>query len=391
MRNLPDEGPIIVINAHKDRCDALALRAGLEEPLHIPLPDLSLQKINHYRNDLDKLLQLKGLRSRGEDVTSEQSLGRAAGPFRRTQTKAPTVIRSVLRSLWLELVKPILDNLGFSRSEASSTSPRPRIWWCPTGPLSFLPIHAAGIYGSSECETLPDYAISSYTPSITAITKHIRGSHPTDNKFRGLFLTSQPNVPGAFPIPGTTVEVRKVYEKAVMQGVRVLKLEGSELTIEGCLKHLAEFSNVHFACHGRQNRDESLRSRFLFHNGSLELSTIIKQDLQNANLAFLSACQTSTGDEKLSDEVVHLAAGMLAAGYRQVVGTMWSIGDSTAQEVADKFYDHQFGLGKSSSGCSFDGTQSARALHQALQDIRSTTGDSEESLLAWVPFVHFGY
>ena len=22
----------------------------------------------------------------------------------------------------------------------------PRIWWCPTGPLAFLPIHAAGIY-----------------------------------------------------------------------------------------------------------------------------------------------------------------------------------------------------------------------------------------------------
>ena len=46
-----------------------------------------------------------------------------------------------------------------------------------------------------------------------------------------------------------------------------------------------------------------------------------------ADLALLSACQTSAGDEKLSEEVIHLAAGMLAAGYRGAVATMWSIRD----------------------------------------------------------------
>jgi CHAT domain-containing protein len=50
-------------------------------------------------------------------------------------------------------------------------------------------------------------------------------------------------------------------------------------------------------------------------DGHLEVLEIMKQKIPNADLAFLSACQTSTGDEKLPDEAVHLAAGMLAAGY----------------------------------------------------------------------------
>ena len=39
------------------------------------------------------------------------------------------------------------------------------------------------------------------------------------------------------------------------------------------------------------------------------------KSLEPAELAFLSACQTATGYEKLPEEAVHLVAGMLAAGF----------------------------------------------------------------------------
>ena len=55
------------------------------------------------------------------------------------------------------------------------------------------------------------------------------------------------------------------------------------------------------------------------------------------DLAFLSACQKSTGDGRLSEEAVHLAAGMLAAGYRGVIATMWLIRDRYASEFAKVF------------------------------------------------------
>jgi CHAT domain-containing protein len=51
----------------------------------------------------------------------------------------------------------------------------------------------------------------------------------------------------------------------------------------------------------------------------LKLSTIITKQFLHADFAFLSACQTATGDEKLSEEAVYLAAGLLLAGYRNDV------------------------------------------------------------------------
>lgn len=236
-----------------------------------------------------------------------------------------------------------------------------------------------------------DYVVSSYTPTISALTDRVKDCCPIDDKVSGLFLTSQPNAPGEIQIEGTTTEVRSIHGKAVEKGIRVLKVEGSELTIDACLNYLEEFSSAHLACHGYQNPEESLQSKFRFHNGTLDLATILRKDLKNADLAFLSACETSTGDAKLSDEAVHLAAGMLAAGYRRVVATMWCIGDDTARGVSTTFYDRLFDHGEPGSGSGFDGTLSAYALHHAVQKLRDDLGDTDEAILAWAPFVHWGY
>lgn len=187
------------------------------------------------------------------------------------------------------------------------------------------------------------------------------------------------------------MEVQSIYEKADGHGIRVMKVEGSELTVDACLSHLENFSSVHLACHGYQNPEESLQSRFYFHNGTLDLASILRKDLKNADLAFLSACQTSTGDNNLPDEAVHLAAGMLAAGYRRVVGTMWSIGDKTAQKVSTSFYDWLFDHMEPGSGSGFDGSLSAYALHHSIQKLRYDLGDTDDAILAWAPFVHWGY
>ncbi|KAF6765581.1 CHAT domain-containing protein [Ephemerocybe angulata] len=354
MQNLPESGPVLVINIDKRRCDALALLAGLDEPLHIPLSKFSVTRANEYCTILNSQLRTHDLH-----------------------------VHRVLRGLWEDVVTPILDALGYSVMP-------PRIWWCPTGSLSFLPLHAAGIYQGSNCESIFDYVVSSYTPTVTAITDRVKRHQSFDVKTSGLFLTSQPTPSNASPIPGTTKEVQAIFHKAKESGVRALKLEGDEMLVRECLEHMHDFSSIHLACHGSQNAAEPLQSRFLFHQGSLELGTILQSNLKNSDLAFLSACQTSTGQEKLSDEAVHLVAGMLAAGYRRVVGTMWSIGDKPAQEVATTFYDYILAHRNDSSAAGFDGTLSAVALHYATQQLRLNLDDSERSLLTWIPFVHFG-
>ncbi|KAH6888869.1 TPR-like protein [Coprinopsis sp. MPI-PUGE-AT-0042] len=373
LRHLPASGPVVVINVDEQRCDAIALLAGLDKPLHIPLPDFSLEKANKYRGDLKTNLERRTIR-----------------PGKQNRMQSEVVVRKILRDLWNEVVSPILNTLGFSleqRVDPSSKNSLPRIWWCPTGPLSFLPIHAAGTHS----ERVLDYVVSSYTPTVIALTDRVKDHRQINKNTSGLFLISQPNVPGTSPIPGTTKEVQSVFKMAAEKGDRAAMVRGSTLTVDECLQYMEHYSCSHLACHASQNAAEPLKSQFLFHTGSLNLATIIQRDLKNADLAFLSACQTSAGDEKLSDEAVHLAAGMLAVGYRRVVATMWSIGDRNAPEVANDFYSYLFGHQEEGSGNSVDGSVSAYALHHAVQQLRQRLDNSENSLLAWAPYVHFGY
>ncbi|TEB19782.1 hypothetical protein FA13DRAFT_1820698 [Coprinellus micaceus] len=389
LQSLPNTGLIVIINVSRFQCDAIAMVEGVGQPLHIPLPNFSEKKAKQHQRDLGLELRARDLRLRKEDLVAGGEVSmRTGGHYRRPRG---TPIRRVLRGLWTDVVRPIFDMLAISRFKDDGKEPL-RVWWCPTGTLSFLPLHAAGIYGPGmESESVLDYVVSSYTPTVSTLTQRVRDNCPIDNKVSGLFLTSQPKAPRTVPIPGTSVEVQSIYDKADGHGIRVMKVEGSELTVDACLSHLENFSSVHLACHGYQNPEESLQSRFYFHNGTLDLASILRKNLKNADLAFLSACQTSTGDSKLPDEAVHLAAGMLAAGYRRVVGTMWSIGDKTAQEISTSFYDWLFDHRDLGSGSRFDGTLSAYALHHSIQKLRDDLGDTDDAILAWAPFVHWGY
>jgi hypothetical protein len=51
------DGPVIIINVHKARCDALVITHSVDRPLHIPLPGLSLELANSMRSKFLSLLQ----------------------------------------------------------------------------------------------------------------------------------------------------------------------------------------------------------------------------------------------------------------------------------------------------------------------------------------------
>ena len=54
----------------------------------------------------------------------------------------------------------------------------PHVTWCPTGPLTRLPLHAAGIYDlhvpTDSRPRVYDYVVSSDTPSLTGLLRSIR-------------------------------------------------------------------------------------------------------------------------------------------------------------------------------------------------------------------------
>ena len=170
--------------------------------------------------------------------------------------------------------------------------------------------------------------------------------------------------------------------------VDALLLEDSGATTDMVMAEMKSRSWVHFACHGVQDVEKPLESGLCLHDGRLELLEIIKQEIPNPDLAFLSACQTSKGNIKLSEEVVHLAAGMLVAGYRGVVGTMWSISDEHGPEFATEFYQY---LLREKGLEGLDSTRAAYALDFTTRKVRERLGGDDTAFLTWVPYVHFGY
>ncbi|KAF8811447.1 hypothetical protein BYT27DRAFT_7089501 [Phlegmacium glaucopus] len=276
----------------------------------------------------------------------------------------------ILNELWCKVVQPILKALGYSSPR--NISDRRRIWWCPTGPLAFLPLHAAGVYGPAyeRGSCISDFVVSSYTPTVRSLNdKFITSS--ASSKCTSIVLISQPNAPGLSFIPSTRTETHALKELMKGTAVDALLLEDAKATTENVKVEMKSRSWAHLACHGVQ-----------------DLLEIMKEEIPNLDLAFLSACQTSKGDLKLSEEVVHLAAGMLAAGYRGVVGTMWSISDMHGPAFATEFYEYLL-REKGSDG--LDSSQAAYALDYATRKVRERLGDGDDAFLTWVPYVHFGY
>ena len=107
LKNLPDSGPVAVINVHKDSCDALVLLSDLDEPLHIPLQKFSYAKATDLRNKLNAHLSAANVRMRD----CEFDAFRATRPTR--DNDGGGVIKYILHQLWILVVKPILDGLGF--------------------------------------------------------------------------------------------------------------------------------------------------------------------------------------------------------------------------------------------------------------------------------------
>jgi CHAT domain-containing protein len=80
---------------------------------------------------------------------------------------------------------------------------------------------------------------------------------------------------------------------------------------------------LHLACHGHQDQNSPLDSGFDLKDGRLKLSKLMRMDMPNAQLAYLSACESAGMDGSRPDEGLNLARGMIFAGFKSVIATLW--------------------------------------------------------------------
>jgi len=191
---------------------------------------------------------------------------------------------------------------------------------------------------------------------------------------------SQPSTPGLSELPKTVEEVHSIRKHA--GSLRLEWLNGTDATVKNVVRGMERHSWIHLACHAIQHANDPTKSALCLEDGQLELAEIITKSFPHAEFIFLSACQTASDDESLSEEAVHLAAGMQLAGYRSVIATMWSIRDQDAPLITNEVYSCLLEDSRP------DSTQAARALHRAVKRLREEVG--EKDFLSWMPFVHIG-
>ncbi|KAF8553241.1 hypothetical protein OG21DRAFT_1414673 [Imleria badia] len=369
LRASAHSGPVVMLNAAESRCDALIILANVDHVIHVPLPKFPFKRAAGLQKMLDKLL------GHARAVLCNDRKGDPA-------TRYCISWESLLSNLWNDVVIPVLDALAFS---VSGVTPEElsRIFWCPTGPFVFLPIHAAGIYGTQHSKPghkVSDFVISSYVPTLSSLMLSLDPGVAPSGDLR-LLAIRQPPSDGLSQLPGVATELEHI--KAVIRNspsARTTLLESSVGTVEEVLSLMKGADWVHFACHGIQDDVDS--GLCLADRRRLKLRDIIALSRPHGGLAFLSACQTATGDKRLSDEAIHIAAGMLFAGYGGIIGTMWSINDKLAPEVARDVYEQLF-----RNGTRPDYREAARALHEAIRRLRDS---GQASFITWLPFIHVG-
>jgi len=83
--------------------------------------------------------------------------------------KARLEVNGVLEWLWDSIVKPVLAAMNLVQ-KPSTDDDFPRVCWVGSGLLNILPIHAAGYQDLPQLENALDCVISSYSPTLKALS-----------------------------------------------------------------------------------------------------------------------------------------------------------------------------------------------------------------------------
>ncbi|ETW76798.1 hypothetical protein HETIRDRAFT_174846 [Heterobasidion irregulare TC 32-1] len=346
LKQAAAEGPVIIVNVSSYRSDALVLRDDTSDPTLVPLA-------NSVFDEVGKLSEVLGqARRRGEDTLA-------------------AVIHDVLCALWKLVAQPVVDQL-----QSLGVAERSRIWWCPTGKLCSLPLHAAHPLITGE-RGLPDLFVSSYTPTLSSLISARENIPAMRSKYPQLLTVGRADD----SLRCVDAELDGIQELGDFVDTIVEK----QATPDAVLDNLQTHPWAHFACHGHLDDEQPFKSSFKLYGGSrLTVMDILQSRLPNAEFAFLSACHSAAGDYvHTPDEVLHIAAAMQFCGFRGVVGTLWGMADDDGPVLSQEFYKHMF---RHDDPTKVDYKDSAVALRSGIKALRK----SGVPLHRWAAFVHIG-
>ncbi|MFD8818844.1 CHAT domain-containing protein, partial [Streptomyces sp. NPDC059627] len=366
LRTAAERGPVVVVNVSRLRCDALVVTTGGVRC--VPLPGLTRDRLR------------AAARTHLRLVTGLRRPGTA-----RTRTAAGEALRETLAWLWSAVAEPVLTGLGLDHREDDAW---PRLWWCPTGSLALLPLHAAQRYDPARLRDtgVADRVISSYTPTLRSlIASRQPPAAPGDSgeaARRSLLTVCVPRLPGRPRLRHAAREVRAVRAAQPPGGENgSLVMAGRGATLARVTAELHRYRGLLFVGHSVQSPSDPGRTALYTQDGPLTMREIAALRLRTADLAYLSSCESALGDLTLPDEALSLAGALQIAGFRQVVASLWSVLDAGAPEITGGFFGRLAVPGAAAAGAE----DPATALHAVLRSARLTN-----SPLVWAGYCHTG-
>jgi|GEM_PF-1941672 len=311
-------------------------------------------------------------------------------------------------------------------------TPAKRIVFCPDGTLAFLPL---GSLRDSEGRLVQDRWDVSY---VNAARDLLRDA-PPGSPGRVALLVGDPDFERASlartsagvssttltesnrsllaeasrgisfaPLPGTGREVAQLSERLTDAGYRVESLTGTGATESALVDRETVPAFVHLATHGfflpglPTAHDEESSAMLLgglalagaqrtldawqqgtipapSSDGMLLASEAASLDFSGTRCVVLSACDTGVGRVRGGEGVEGLRSGLVLAGARHVLLTLWPVDDNATVAIMDSFYARLL-----------EGTPPPLALAQTKRDFIRHYTESEGAYVAHrlvAPFV----
>lgn len=344
--------------------------------------------------------------------------------------------------LWEKAVEPVMMELGFLAAIERQVDDRklPRIWWIGVGSLARAPFHAAGDHSPGSTQNTISRAISSYIPTIKALS-YARQKELDLNTDPRLLLVAMPTLPDTPEIGGTSLnqtsppiapprtipifctnnfypiyrnqstpptrrkpltgalaEVNKIAD-VIRESVTASATILESPTVALVLEQIPAYHVIHFSCHGLSDAQHPSNSHLVLRgdtataSGELTVAAIARMNIKKAQIAYLSACSTADNASiRLADESIHIASGFQLAGFSHVLATMWSAEDRACQRVATEFYSLLFkdrrrsAEGQEAKSIEGHGVVS-NAFHRAVKKLRD---ENLTQPILWAAFIHTG-
>lgn len=380
LKSWAKDGPVITFVSSSYRSSAIILTSSSITAL--TLPDLVSDDV---AGRLSVIFEAPAKRSKKKKSPAAEM---------REYAERNQKMREMLLWLWNVAVRPVLQHLEIIDEHGNSKVDKPpHVWWIGTGKLNIAPFHAAGDHARGSTENALTHVISSYTPTIKALS-YARGkklsifSKPDPR----LLLVSMTKTPGGGALPEAAKEVEGIMD--ITKGLVSAKhLEHP--SADDVLKQFGSFEVMHFACHGVSDPRDPSESHLMLQRDSntadsLTVAAISRKNARTAQIAYLSACSTANNAAwGLADEIIHIASGFQLAGFNHVLATMWPAESAVCTEIAVAFYKALFdGSGGGEEGEEEEGhLKVGRAMREAVLGARE-----RNPLLPrkWAPFIHLG-